>query len=292
MAAVAVVAAGTSQNAAAYAFGLGSSNISDFDIATTGDIDVTTGNVRGLAVAGGGGDIDADSCTAAFGDECDTFAQVGDSTYANNDFVLNPDDGSNWALADGLVPTGGTQSTLVSASKASGSDPYLSSGSYELTQAFSVAVDEAGTLQFTFDATTLLAAELEGGAAPGSQGQGSFGFQITLNERGSGQQVFSWSPDGLAGGITGGTENADPFTLNNTLAVLDEDNAVSVTNGPDGFDAITDLLDPGVYDLSVFQSTASNSVFVGRTPEPASLSLIGLGLLGAGAVRARRKAKG
>ena len=288
---LAIVGAGASQNAAAFAFGLGASEIDNFAITTTGSVSISTGNVRGLATAAkGGGATAADSCAVGFGSACDLFAKLGDSTYANDTFLVNKNDGTNWALTDGLVPDA-TKSTLFSSTKASQSTPWLSNGSYALAQTFTVNVGSSGTLQFDFDAFTELEAELNGGSTNGSQAQGSFGFQITLTRSGGGR-VFEWSPDGLAGNITGGTESLDPFTLNDTLALLDMDDSQSRSNGAGSFSAVTDSLAAGTYFLSVFQSTESNSQWVSAVPEPASLSLIGLGLLGAGALRARRQAKG
>lgn len=81
-------------------------------------------------------------------------------------------------------------------------------------------VGGAGPVTVSFDARAYLEAFVNAGeSAPGFA---TASYQATLsilNVTDGGITVFSWSPNGSAGGIVGGSEQSDPFTLNSTLSI-------------------------------------------------------------------------
>jgi PEP-CTERM motif len=105
--------------------------------------------------------------------------------------------------------------------------------------------------------------------------------------------MFSWAPDGtinLVPGIIGGTETSDGENLNlsindlvaDGLDVRYSDNGATFSN----FAAITGLLPVGTYTISLF---TQESQLVDKVPEPATLALVGLGMLGMRFAGRRRK---
>lgn len=153
-----------------------------------------------------------------------------------------------------------------------------------------------GTLSFAFEANPYMEAFVHN---DGSSASPNLDNNITIRDDASGVVVFSWAPDGVlsgAGGVSGsigGVETADSQSLNISINDLVADgNAAFYSN--DGaaftpFAVATNLLPEGTYTISLFtqESQVVDKVTAG-IPEPATLALVGLGMLGMGFTARRR----
>ena len=144
----------------------------------------------------------------------------------------------------------------------------------------SVIIDFNGLLHLLANADTLV------NAIAGSV------WSINITNRGTGLTVFDWTPDGLAGGITGGTEQTDTCDLTRSLTQFGPNAAPAVFDCFAGshYRATTDLLlAANTYDLSITHQNQAN-VLVQAVPEPATLLLAGFALACLG-VGFRRKSE-
>jgi hypothetical protein len=222
---------------------------------------------------------------------------VGSAQVVSNQNTLLPppgDPGDTYIIALNKA-----ESNVVSGTGAAGgnnSSPSLVTMTVELP--------EGGTIEFSGNAAPYLAVFLSADAAPlVSLATANLEATIEIKDDATGQTVFQWAPDGALGGITGGTELSDPESLQKTLSQLIPGSAIydpfgiglagvgdfNVANF--GFyNAITDPLAPGVYTLTLAMEEAT-SVIVEGVPEPGTFLLVGLGLLGLGAISRRRRSK-
>lgn len=113
-------------------------------------------------------------------------------------------------------------------------------------------------------------------------------WSVSITDNTTGQTVFNWSPDGLAGGITGGTELLDEIDLGFGTSVSSPGAFASISDSGSA-QAITDLLLAGrSYSFRIAHTSSSNAQLLEQVPEPSTIALLGMGLLGAGASRLRR----
>lgn len=168
-----------------------------------------------------------------------------------------------------------------------------------------IVLDSVNTLTFDFWSNAYMQALVTADAAIGSTATATLVANVTITPFAGGDPVFSWSPNGAPGGITGGTELLDPFNLNTNVNALlpgqtqtfDQSQAgvanVGILNlNPatfpnDEFKAVTNSLAAGTYNVVLTLKETSNVQIA--VPEPGTILLIGAGLLAIVAIAALRR---
>lgn len=220
------------------------------------------------------------NCVAPFGENDYTRHTVPPTTN-----IARADQKLTGTIISGLgEPTGATSDLVseVQLTTAGNGNANTTSGTGG-TFLFTVA-NNGLNVRITFDASSWQISQV----SPGTSAITGQSLSFDLVNVNTGATVFQWAPNGQAGGIVGGTEISDPFSLGSGTS------ASSLNNGPNclqngvsvagcipgavsfaTFEAVTNALSSGVlYQLTFAQSTQS-SLRVVSIPEPNSLALLG-----------------
>jgi len=220
--------------------------------------------------------------------------------FAQNDFSQrNPPATLNVARADTLltgapiinpagIPTPATARLVTEGQLTSIQGNGNVQANLGLTASFSFSfANTSQAVIIDFDTVQHLVASVGLTDALGSTARSSTGWTIEIRDQ-NGNVVFSWTPNGGAGGITGGTEIND--ACNMTTAVNAQiPGQVSTFNCSGHERAITGVLDAAqTYTLGLRHEGASDVTRIAAVPAPAGLLLLGLGLIGAGFLGRRK----
>jgi hypothetical protein len=193
-------------------------------------------------------------------------------------------------IIDGLgAGAAGATAQTVAETQLIKNDKGIANSNIQLNAGFDFTLTGAGVVGFTFDTTGgLHAMQNPENNVPPSNAQASVNLTITIIDNdNNGDLVFSWSPDGKINNATLANDSADDANLNDTLPATFAGN--NFTRNLGGAFSATSLgaLTNGVsYSLAI--NHTSDVQAASDIPEPGSLALLGLGLLGLGARKFRR----
>lgn len=219
-------------------------------------------------------------------------AQTG--TYSNADALIVGQ--QNRAASTRLKAVTIAEGRLAGVGSTTSSANGTNSSATQYQIVFNVA-PAGGALTLDFNADPYLKVVLGPGTNSGSKAEASLSMSIAIKDS-EGNTVFSWAPNGAPGGIVGGTEVADEADLNLSISqplpgstLFDPTGDASFGSGltllSNHFNAVTNTLAQGAYTLTF--AMASDHALINNVPEPATLLLMGVGLMGLSFGQRRKK---
>ena len=249
-----------------------------------------TVSIPGSVLGGGAMDI-AQAC-------------VGVVCPGQNNFSHNPTSpslpvaGSQLTRSDSLVngspvtglgqPLGGNARTL-SQVLLTGAGVGNGDSDLGLNTLFSFTLLQAQAINLSFSADHYLRSFLSANVVFGSSAAATSKLTFSLVNSG-GTEVFFWAPDGSVNAITGGTEIADGGNLNTSRTALAPGVDFNVDlAGLQFYSANTNVIAPGAYQFVISQVVGADGTQLQRVPEPGTMLLAGVGLIGVALSRRRAK---
>jgi hypothetical protein len=273
-------------NAYATAYGYSFDHVDNLTVSTPGGLNVISfaANSTAAATLNGAGPATQDNVGPVYNTPP---AQIG-IALADNTFAPQAPGfpgvlpGFNFARGDAVIDSlqvlggGITEARNVGEANVLGGNTGGASAGNDSSTQFTFIAGAGQVLTFSLDADPLMRVAT---TLAGETSQASISATITILDS-TGIPVFVWAPGGSAGGILGGTETADPFSLNLAITQLTP-GFTEYDEGPGFFSAFTDPLGAGQYRL-ILAMTERVDVTSAVVPEPATLTLMGLALAGLG----------
>lgn len=226
--------------------------------------------------------ISADTLLACQGD-CgileNTFTQVNSGQFARSDT------GASGSLITGLPQPTPANVDVMSEIRLDSNDIAGTSANSNNNTGFTFDLAEGVTVRFDLLANTFTQSFLDASAiSPPSIVGSSHTWELTLLQ--GGNTICNWSPDGQGGGISGCNELSDniDLTFGSTVSTPGANTGLISNSGSASAEI---FLAPGSYTFRLAQFTSANATLQNEIPEPASLALLGIGLLGMFSFRQR-----